>query len=63
MTTVDEQPDEGDKLEYNDFLNRMKIVSLKGSEKYKFLLNSGQAFKDCLMEVFKSVWLSENIPE
>ena len=63
MTHVDQTPDESESLDYDDFLRRMKIVSLKGKEKYKFLINSGQAFKDCLFQLFKNVWESEKIPD
>ena len=63
MIPPDQSPDESDRLNYEDFLQRMRTVSLKGKEKYKYLLNSGQAFKDCLFDVFETLWRKEKIPD
>ena len=51
-----EENQEDDKLEFSDFLKRIKKISSKNSDKYKFLLKAGQGFKNCLFKLFQQVW-------
>ena len=50
-------------LSYEDFIERLEIIKRKNKEKYKFILKSGEPFKQCLFKLFKQVWDSECLPE
>ena len=55
---------EGDdeKLTYDNFNKRLEVLEKENKDKYKFNLKSGQAFKSCIFNLFKSVWKNESIP-
>ena len=36
---------------------------MKHSDKYKFLLNSGRGFKNCLFQLFTNIWNTESKPQ
>ena len=50
-------------LTFEDFKQRIHIVAAKSGEKYKFLLNSGQSFKNCFFTLFSRVWNTEVKPQ
>jgi len=50
-------------LTFEDFKQRIHIVAAKSGEKYKFLLNSGQSFKNCFFTLFSRVWNTEVKPK
>ena len=50
---------ENDHLSYQDFAKRLKVIEAKYKDKYKFLVNAGQSFKDCLFGMFSKVWEGE----
>ena len=41
----------------------MKVLKTKCKEKYKFIINSGQGYKQCLFKLFSNIWMSENKPQ
>ena len=45
------------------FDNRLKIVQMKAKDKYKFLINSGEAFKKCVYKLFEKIWDQERKPQ
>ena len=58
-----EDTTDDEKLTYADFNKRLEIIEKENKDKYKFILKSGQAFKNCIFNLFKKVWESESIPE
>ena len=45
------------------FDNRINLIKKKCPEKYKFIVNSGEAFKNCIFQLFEKVWSLESKPE
>ena len=43
-----EENEEDDELIYSDFLKRIKTISVKHADKYKFILKAGQGFRNFL---------------
>ena len=58
-----EQDTESYELTYSDFEVRLRTIALKHSNKYKFLLNAGEGFKQCLFNLFLKVWKTEEKPQ
>ena len=57
-----------EKGESEEFTNKMfdkaiNEMSKKKSEKYRFILKSGNSYKNALVKLFKSVWSTEEKPE
>ena len=48
--------EEDDILTEELFENILNDLKKKKSEKYKFILKSGQGYKNALFNIFKSVW-------
>ena len=44
-------------------MKRIKTISVKHADKYKFILKAGQGFRNCLFKLFKQVWDTEHKPE
>ena len=59
---VNDQNDQ-EELTYDDFQTRNKKIGSKNGEKYKFLINAGQGFQNCLFNLFKQVWATEEKPQ
>ena len=49
-------------LKEEDFLARLKKISKKQGEKYKFILKAGKGFQNCIFDLFKQVWETEQKP-
>ena len=49
-------------LKEDDFLARLKKISKKQGDKYKFILKAGKGFQNCIFSLFKQVWESEQKP-
>ena len=60
--TVNDQNDQ-EELTYDDFQTRNKKICSKSGGKYKFLINAGQGFQNCLFNLFKQVWATEEKPQ
>ena len=52
-----------EELSREDFETRFKVLKTKCKEKYKFLLNSGEGYKDCLFNLFSNIWRTEDKPQ
>ena len=52
-----------EELNLEDFEERLKTLKTKCQNKYKFLLNSGDGYKECLFNLFTKIWASENKPQ
>ena len=60
--TNEDFDDSGD-ITVNDMKSRMKKLAKKGPEKYRFLLKSGNSFKEVIFELCKKVWMEESKPQ
>ena len=58
-----EKDDENEEFTKDMFEKALAELAKKKSEKYKFILKSGNSYKDALMKLFKSVWTNEEQPE
>ena len=58
-----EEGQEDEKLSLEDFESRRKKIISKCSEKYQFLLKAGQGFMNCLFNLCKQVWATEQKPQ
>ena len=45
------------------FEGRLDLISKKCPEKYKFIIHSGEAFKNCIFKLFEKVWTLESKPD
>ena len=45
------------------FEKRLKIITTTSKEKYKFLVNAGEAFKSCIFNLFQKIWTTECKPQ
>ena len=52
-----------DNLDYSDFETRIKTVTDKCRDKYKFLTNAGTGLRNCLYQLFSKVWETEEKPQ
>ena len=55
--------DDENELLRDDFDNRLKTIAAKSKDKYKFLLKSGEGFKNCIFRLFGQVWKEEAKPQ
>ena len=54
---------EDQELYREDFENRLKEIEAKSGGKYKFLLRSGNGFKNCVFRLFNQIWKEEEKPQ
>ena len=55
--------DKDEELRLEDFEARLKILKTKCKDKYKFLINSGEGFRECVFELFSNIWRTEDKPQ
>ena len=58
-----EDTDDVEELSRDEFEKRLKLLGTKSKEKYKFLLKSGEGFKNCIFRLFSQVWNQETKPQ
>ena len=46
-----------------DFEDRMKVLETKCANKYKFIVNSGEGYRNCLFSMFANIWQTEDKPQ
>ena len=54
---------EEDDICRDDFEKRLKLLASKSKDKYKYLLESGVGYKNCIFRLFKQVWSEEQKPQ
>ena len=62
LRSKEECVDDDDDLDYSDFMTRLKTISGKHSDKYKFLLKAGQGYRNSIFKLFQQVWKTERKP-
>ena len=58
-----EDTDDVEEMSRDEFEKRLKLLATKSKEKYKFLLKSGESFKNCIFRLFSQVWNQETKPQ
>ena len=54
---------EHDELLMEDFEKRLKLLRTKCKDKYKFILNSGDGYRESLFQLFQNIWKTEDKPQ
>ena len=62
MKTVQDDDDE-EELSRKDFDMRVKKMAEKSKEKYRFILKSGEGYKNCIYRLFSQIWKEEVKPQ
>ena len=52
-----------EEFKQSDFDERLNKVAKKCGDKYKFLVKSGNGFKNCIFRLFNQVWKDEEKPQ
>ena len=56
-------PNDVEELSHEMFSAALRKVRKRNSEKYKFLVNAGQALLGAVFELFSTVWRTERVPK